>query len=244
MKKRIVSLVLAVVLSLAMVVPAMASENFVASVPAKDHPEIDYVVGPDGKEYIGTVSEEDDVIDYVPEPCLVITSIAQADVSTEIPDDARALLKEVYAKLMDGSMTLPYDQYGLTDTDTLVIRDLFDATWLCGEHPEMIEPDGIYLNLRFDIGIEAGTPIYVFQYKNGEWNKIVAAVNNGDGTVSCTFENLCPIAFVVDTNDYVPPIKTGDNVGNLGLWFGLLIASGVALVAVAFVGFTRKNRVH
>ena len=244
MKKRIVSLVLAVVLSLAMVVPAMASENFVASVPAKDHPQVVFVVGPDGQYYIGTISEDGTVSDYVPEDCLVITSIAQADASTEIPEDAKSLLKEVYAKLMDGSMTLPYDQYGLTDTDTLVIRDLFDATWLCGEHPEMIEPEGIVLNLTFDLGLESGAPIYVFQYKNNEWNKIESAVNNGDGTVTCTFENLCPIAFVVDTSDYVPPIKTGDNVGNLGLWFGLLVASGVALVAIAFVSYTRKNRVH
>ena len=68
----------------------------------------------------------------------MITPVSQVDSSKEIPEDSRALLKQVYAALTDGSMKLPYEKYGL-DPAKMVIRDLFDVSFLCTEHPEMLE---------------------------------------------------------------------------------------------------------
>ncbi len=242
MIKRIISVVTALLLALTMALPAMAAENFVPSVSYKPVPEIVPVVDENGDSHIGVILEDDFVIDYVDEDCLVITPISRADCSTEIPEDSRTVLKDVYSDLTDGSMTIPYAQLGVADSDRLVIRDLFDASWLCVEHPEIIEPEGVVLQLTFDLGIAADDPIYVFTYKNDQWNNIASVVNNGDGTVTCTFEHLCPIAFVVDADTYLPPIKTGDNIGNLGVWFGVMAVSGLALIAIAVTVFVRKNR--
>ena len=229
MKKFIVCLVV-MMLCLSMAAPAFATD-FTESVEYKDAPTI-----------VPIVDEDGNIVSYLDEDCIVITSVADADISTEIPKDAKNLLLWLYQQLMKGDMKMPYELHNPTyDSDDMVIRDMFDVTFLCGDHPEMLEKAGVVLVLTFDLGVKPGQDVSVMTYKeeDGGWADIHDIVNNGDGTVTCVFEHLCPVAFSVAVGD--GPTQTGDT--NTFSIFGVVAL--VALVAIAeltFVYYRSTNK--
>lgn len=242
--KKIIAIVVALMLCAAMVMPAAAAGNeFTPSVSNKPAPEIVPVVDPDGNPAIGVLCDGDgQIIDYVYEDCLIITPVSEAKTSTEIPDYAEKVLLDVYGKLTSGEMTIPYEKHdSKLNTGNMVIRDLFDATFICTEHPDMLEPQGVTLRIIFDLNVAKDVEVYTMTYKNNEWNPIVSTVNNGDGTVTCTFEKLCPVEFSVKTAEE-PPVQTGDDSGkDLLLWGSVAAVALVAIVVLAVVGFRGKK---
>jgi hypothetical protein len=224
--KRLICLLTVFLLMFALACPAFAAEDFVPSIGDKEEPEI----VPDENGVLGVIRDKDgNIIGRITEDCLIITAISMIDISTEIPAAARDIMKYVYEQLTKGDMVLPYELDGL-NPDEMVIRDLIDATWLCGDHPEMLVPEGVTLELTFDIGVAAGVAVYVHTYNDGVWNKVVKAHNNGDGTVTVVFEHLCPIAFSVRSDSYTPPSQTGDAFS--AHWVVLMAVSGAALCAM------------
>lgn len=250
--KKFIALVVALMVCASMVLPVAAVESFTPSVTNKPSPDIVPVTDPDGNPALGVVLSGDEIIDYVYEDCLVITSVADALSSTTIPEAARDLLLSVYNKLTSGEMTLPYDllKAGLK-SEKMVIRDLFDVSFLCGDgsmpvdHPELLEPEGVVLRLTFKLGVAAGDKVYAMTYKNDAWNPIVSTVNNGDGTVTCTFEHLCPVAFAVETADAGTdtPGETGDPQGEqMGMWIAIAAVSLIAVIALVVVYRTKLSK--
>ena len=149
---------------------------------------------------------------------------------------------DVYDKLTNGKMTIPYEKHDADlDSSAMVIRDLFDVTFLCEDHPEMLAPKGVVFKIIFDLGVAADTDVYVQSYKNGEWNPIVDVVNNGDGTLTCTFEDFCPVEFSVET-EAKPPVQTGD-LGNMGMWILLAVVAvcGIAVLSVIYFKDAKKS---
>lgn len=251
--KRCVSLMIALVMCLTLACPVLA-EEFVPSINAKDAPSIVTVKDDQGKDAIGElIDENDNVVGYLYEECLVITPVSQAKTSTLIPDQAEELLLDVYAKLNDGSMSLPYEKLkDNVDPATMVIRDLFDVSWLCGEgtemegtghpdHPTEVAPKGIRVRLIFDLDVSAIANVYCMSYKNDAWNPVVSCVNNGDGTVTAVFEDFCPVAFSVGSRYTTPPAATGDPA-NIVLWIVVMVVSIVALGAVVILSNRRNVR--
>lgn len=262
--KKILSCAVVLALLLALCLPAMATE-FTPSVTNKPSPDIVLVNDDDGDPSYGVILDlEGNVVSYVKPECLVITAVADAETSPYIPAASKALLLDVYDKLNSGAMTLPYEKFNAgPDASKMVVRDLFDATFLCEEHPAALEPEGTVFQITFDLGVEADQDVYVMTYKNNEWNPIVKAVNNGNGTVTCTFEHLCPIAFSVEVAEEEPttppvdepttpgttepsqpgtdmPPETGDTVGNqLPIW-GLVAAISLLAVIVLTVLYRRS----
>lgn len=234
--KRFFAIITVIMMCASLMVPAMAAQEFTPSVTNKPAPEIVPVVDPDGNEHIGVIRDEDgEIIGYVDEGCLIVTPVSEVDTSTEIPEDARATLKDVYGKLQDGSMTIPYEKHNDDlDAGKMVIRDLFDATFVCTECPEKLEPEGVVLELIFDLNIEPGVEVYAMTYKNDQWDPIVSTVNNGNGTVTATFEKLCPVEFSVNTATDDPGPGTGDQ-GNTSLWAIIAIGSLAAIVVLTVV---------
>ena len=231
--KKIISFLLVCLLCLSMACVATATE-FVPSIGGKDHPEI--VPVEDG--IIGIVYQGEEEISRVEEGCLIITPVSKVDTSTEIPDASRVTLKDVYAKLQAGTMVLPYEKIDPSlRADAMVIRDLFDATFVCTEHPEMLVPEGVVLKLTFDLGVAADENVYVMTYHEGEWIPIVSTTNNGDGTVTCVFEHLCPIAFSVPSENWIP--ETGNEKNSVALWIIVMMISAVALTSAVIL--RRKN---
>ena len=218
--RKVICLVTVLLLCAAMICPAFAAaDTFVPSIGYKDGPDIEDAEM-NGEDVGG---------------CLVVSSILDAkNKTTDIDQADRDLLLDVYGKLLDGSMTIPYEKHnkGL-DSSKMVIRDLFDATFVCTECPEMLEPEGVVLEIVFDLNVAPGVEVYTMTYKNDQWDPIVSTVNNGDGTVTATFEKLCPVEFSINT-DTNPPIVTGD-INPFSVWGLIAIVSLAAIVVLTVV---------
>lgn len=237
--KRAIALALMLMLCISLASPAYAAENgFVPSITYKGKPEI----VPVEPGIIGVVREDDDIISHIYEGCLLITPVSEAETSREIPEEAANTLLYVYEALSSGEMELPYEKVPGCDGRNMVILELVDATWLCGggnsdhDHPTEVAPKGVVFDITFDLGVAPDALVTVMTYKNGEWNPIVEVVNNGDGTVKCTFEDLCPVAFSVGDVATAPP-KTLDNAMP---WMLVMVASLAALV-VMFLSLRKKQ---
>lgn len=237
--KRAIALTLMLMLCVSLAVPAYAAENgFVPSITYKGEPDI----VPVEPGIIGIVREDGDIISHIYEDCLLITPVSEAQTSTQIPEEAANTLLYVYEALSSGAMELPYDKVPGCDGRSMVILELVDATWLCGgdnsdhDHPTEVAPKGVVFEVTFDLGVAADALVTVMTYKNEEWNPIANVVNNGDGTVTCTFEDLCPVAFSVGDVATEAP-KTLDNAMP---WMLVMVASLAALV-VMFLSLRKKQ---
>ena len=235
--RKVICLAIALLLCLSLVLPAFAAEDgFVPSITYKPNPEIVPVEGEDGEEYIGVIRDKDgNILDYVGHGCLKITPIAHVwDEEIDVLQEIEDLLLFVYEKLNDGSMKIPYDKHEANlDAANMVIRDLFDARWVCEEHRAMIEKEGYVFELTFDLGVVADAQIFVMTYDEAtkEWDPIVKTVNNGDGTVTCTFEHLCAIEFSMPVNAVTVPADDAQQP-NILPWIIVLLMSVVAVVGV------------
>ena len=237
--KKLLCFVIVAIICVTAVFPAFAADEFVPSISDKGSPVIVSVKDEEGNEYLGKVIDENGEVSYFGDPCLVVTPLSEAKTSTLIPNASEEMLLFVYDELSNGNMNLPYEKVDPSiDPSKMVIRDLFDASWLCGEHPEIVAPTGVVVELTFDIGVSASTDVVVMTYKNDVWNPIVSVKNNGDGTVTCVFEDFCPIAFAVPTSEYREPVATGDTAPDIMVWVAIMAAAAIAIVALLV--FRRK----
>ena len=229
--KKVICLITAVMLCVSLASFAFAAEaEFVPSISYKGAPSIVEITDDKGNPAIGTiVNGNGETTGYLHGDCLLITPIAEANTSTKIPADAKTTLLSVYDQLEKGTMKLPYGKD--VDGDKMIVRDLFDVSWLCEEHPAIVAAEGVTVTLTFNIGIDAKTDVVVMTYINNTWSEIVSVKNNGDGTITCVFEDFCPVAIAVPVEGSNPPSDTGDH-SNIALWTALLSISAVALVAL------------
>lgn len=224
--KKVFSLAITLALCMSLTIAAFAAENeFVPSITYKDGPSI-------------TTAEMDgaDV-----SACLVVTTLKDAEEkSTDITQDERDTLQQVYEDLKNGTTTLPTDE-------NYVIRELIDLSFKhdeCreledhGQKDQKLKENGITLTADFDLGISKDDEVLVFVYIDGEWQPIESVKNNGDGTITCVFEDICPVAFAVKQPAASMAPQTGDTQHTL-LWIGLTATSALALMALFF--FRRKR---
>ena len=239
--KKLVSWLLMLMLCILVAAPVSAANGFTESVPDKDAPDLVTEEDEEGHIWIGEVNNtEGEAVSRVEEKCLVITSVAKLGEAGEITEEAAEKLAMVYQGLTDGTMEIPYEEWGL-DPESMVIRDLFDVSWSCDDHPDLVAPEGVVVVLTFDLGIAPDETVYAAAYKNEQWSQIVQCTNNGDGTVTGVFENFCPVAFMtsVTVADLEVP-ATGDTMGSdMMVWVAVM---GVAVVAmVVFLVLRRKS---
>lgn len=223
MKKGIVVIAL-LAICLSLICPALAAEDtFVPSISYKDGPEI-----------IDAEMEEEKV-----KECLVVTSLkGAAEKTTDISQEDRDLLLQVYEKLNAGEMELPLGE-------GFVIRELVDLSWKQAEcveqvhtHEGDLEKEGIVVTIDLDMGIDANTDILVYAYRDGQWEPIESVKNNGDGTVTCVFEHFCPVAFAV--REQTGGSETGDTARAGLVLYGVLMV--VSLVSIVLLVISRKKR--
>lgn len=239
--KKLIALLTVLMICISLAVPAAAAEkDFVPSISYKPAPEIVPITDENGNPAIAVLRDADgNIIAYITEDCLVITPVSEAETSTEIPEDAAKLLLELYKKILSGDMTLPYDKLeGNLDGQNMVIRDLFDASWLCEDHPELLAKDGVTMEIKFDLGVEAKRDVYAMIYVDGQWEPAVNCTNNGDGTVTCTFDEICPIVFAVEGSS--DSSKTGDTDNTI--WWTLAALAALAAIVVLTVVYRRSAK--
>lgn len=219
--RKIICLLCVLVLCMGLACPVFAAQStFVPSITYKDSPDID-------DAQMGEDKGSD---------CLVVSSIDDARVAGDKATEDQQELLDLYAKLENGSMKLPLD-------GSFVIRDLISVTFDqvgCIDpshgHEEWLAQPGNCIDLTFDLGVSRGTDVQVLVYKDGQWTPAEKVVNNGDGTVTCTLEDLGTIAFCVENAKDIP--KTGDS--GVILWVAIMAACAAAAVAVLLV--SRKSR--
>jgi hypothetical protein len=165
--------------------------------------------------------------------CLVITTVTEArEKTTDITQEARDLLQEVYEDLKSGEMELPLDE-------DYVVRELVDVSWkesTCIEpehgHKEWLEEEDTTLTVTFDLGVDPDADVIVMIWLDGEWVMAEEVINNGDGTVTVVFQDICPVVFAVERR-YEPP-KTGDAAADKLVVFVIaLVVSVVGLIGLA-----------
>ena len=239
--KKVLICLLAVAAVFACALSVSAEAGFVKSITDKGAPDIvadedgniGKILGDDGAEYVDCCLD-----------CVIITPVAEAETSTEIPEDAKELLLQVYDELCDPDTKLSEIFDDLNDdvkaalgedkdADDLVIRDLFDITGLCSEL-KSLPKDGCSIDLTFDLSVGKDVLVLGMIYYDGEWKQLDLA-NNGDGTVTVQFTELCPVAFLVPGSAANAP-TTGEDMGKLAVWGGLLAVSAVAIVLLVVFG--------
>ena len=215
--RRSIMLALVLLLCIAMACPVFA-DSFVPSIGYKDGPQIEEAKM-DGKDVTG---------------CLVVSSLKNAEEkSTDISQESRDLLLDVYQQFVDGTMELPLE-------GDYVVRELVDVSFRqeeCVEkdhgHDKWLEQEKNTVTVRFDLGVKADEKVEVLVYVDGQWIPVENVVNNGDGTVTCEFEDICPVAFCLENGSGGEPPKTGDAMGrSLYLWIAVMAASLVALLVL------------
>jgi len=169
---------------------------------------IDKEAGTD-REIIGHVVDENGEIlstDY--QDCIIVTPVEELDDAIHLTEEEKQALAEFYNGIISGEIVFSEESPELDElvkeklgedasADTLSILDLIDVKVICNELNEHLPPEDTTITLTFKVGAPADTEVFVVTYKNG---KVVLAediVNNGDGTVTATFENFCPVAFLV-----------------------------------------------
>lgn len=218
--RRIACLLLALMMCVMVAMPAMAADDtFVPSISYKDGPDVEDA----------TMGDEDVT------GCIVVTSLKEAkEKTTDIGQDDRDLLWDVYNKLSNGTMELN------VDSKKYVVRELVDVSFkekACVQvphgHEEELKKDDTTVEITFDMSLPKHANLKVFVYLDGKWVEVEKVTNNGDGTVTCVFDDICPVAFAVEAEANKEPAKTGDNVGvNMIYWIVLMVASFAAIVVL------------
>lgn len=239
--KKVIAVSLLLVMLAALACPVSAS-TFTPSVTYKEEPQIVPVDKEEDENVIAIMydfkDEAGEVIGRVEKRCLVFTPVSKVGTSDVIPAAAAAELKKVYTELTNGDMTLPYEKLDDYNGETMVIRELFDASWLCStsgcdhDHSQTLAPEGVVLDLTLNLGVAPDTKVVVMTYQDGQWNPIAGVRNNGDGTVTCIFEHFCPIAIAVEVDGVADQPQTGDDA-NVWLWVAVMLAALAAFVVVA-----------
>lgn len=257
--KRMISFLLAMVLCMSLATAASA-ETFTPSAENKGAPDYVPIVDVNTGRLVAGLLVGDNIpegVERVYSECLILTAVKDLEES-DASDEAKALLKRVYEGLKSGEIEYPFEMLDSENADHLVIRDLFDISLVCTcedeIHAKELEKEGISLQITFDIGLAPGAKVYVTVYKDGRWQQI-EVINNGDGTITCFFEFLGPVAIVVETSDGQGN-STGTNTGSSGslwnpktgdpfdqsmmLWSGVMLVSACALVLLVLAA--RKKR--
>lgn len=253
--KRILCIATAIVVIITMFATgAYAKTEFTPSVSYKDSPTIVPVKprpdGPGGsqedpdKDTVAEIvdKDKDEVVKDVYSENIVVTPVADADTSTDIPQESKDKLIEVYDKLEKGEMELPYEKIDPNvNASDLVIRDLFDITIVDDDLNEVLLQDNTTIKATFDLGIAEGVNVYVMVFVEDEWIPAVSVTNNGDGTITVELSNTGTLAFSVEAGD-LPPAQTGDTVGaDLPVWIGVMAVAAVALIVVLVLGNRKKT---
>ena len=254
--KKVVAMMLMLTMCVSMWISTGAAEaDFTPSITYKGEPEIVEKEDEQGQVIIGEVlvtnNNETEHQSYVKEACLLITSVAKLDEQKDLPEEAAQTLRMVYEELLEGDMKLPYEKVEGIVPEDMVILELLDITWCCSlgttncDHKTELEAVNTMFEITFDLGVAADAKVTVMTYKNDEWNPILKATNNGDGTVTCLFEHLCPVAISVEQadKDAAEAPETGDNA-NMNLWMGVMAAALVSLFVLVLVyrRFAAKTR--
>lgn len=257
--KKIVTLLTVAVMLLTFSVQALAVQ-FVPSIEYKGAPAV-VTRMEDGKEIIGKIVDANGNVLSIEEPgCIIVTPVGEvyekkADtgaltllnpISFGFALKAEAAEEHQVTEEVKNDLIGAYDELKEKGTDVfggqvekdMVVRDLFAVSTECENILDLLPVNGNTLDLTFDLNLDAKAPVAAMLCVNDQWKKM-PVVNNGDGTVTATFEDLGVVAFLTETTADGP--DTGDDSAkDMALWISLMVVSAGAIVALLVVARRKK----
>lgn len=222
--KKMICLLTVLLLCCSLVMPAFAATDaFVPSITYKDGP---------------TLSEADMGGENV-KGCVVITSILKAkNKSTDIYQERRDQLLDIYDLIKKGEMELPVDK----SYEVLELVDVSHKKTDCIEaghtHEEELNKEEVFTTVKLKEKVAKDTVVkgFVYDAEAEKWVELKSVKNNGNGTLTCEFDFFGTTMFCVERGAATETPKTGDAAGqNLGLWIGIMGVCAVALVGVMVI---------
>ncbi len=246
--KKLLTLLLAIVMMITFTLSVSGAE-FVESITNKGAPELVVIDQLNGKDVVGFITDPNGnkiTTEYL--DCLIITSISEALEDADVPEDIKNELIKVFEDLKKPGTKISDICPALTEivkekwgkdksADDLVVKDLFDVTDMCDDISKFLPEEGSTLDLTFDIGINAGAFVAAMVYVDGQWVPVVDCVNNGDGTITVKFDQICPVAFLVPGDgsgniDMSVVSPTTSDTSGIIVWSAVMLTSLIALVAL------------
>lgn len=202
--KKITAVLTALLAAMSLTVSVSAAQ-FTASVEGKDAPALAPMTTATG-EAAGALlyDASGNEVRGISETSLTITPVSQiGDASSEIGMalqsayeqlSAADSLEEIIPDIGKVLETLSPD----LSVEDLVVRDLFDIS--VDDEVKALLEDGHSIAFTFALGVNTDDAVLcLHNFQDDQWEVIAPerTVNNGDGTVSVTFDSLSPIAFAV-----------------------------------------------
>lgn len=254
--KKFFSVMLAIAMLFCVSFSVMATNvEFVPSITNKGAPEIVITIDDDGNLIGGIYDADGNLLSKEYEDCIVITSVSDADKSKDIPKKAKEILKDAYEELNEKGSKLSElcpelndivkekfgDDY---DADDLVVRDLFDVTSQCDNIDKYLNGGDNTFEITFKLPLSASEFVTAMVYVDGEWKVVPKVVNNGNGTVTVSFNEICPVAFLVpgDSIGETSVPATGDAFYSDVILWGSLMAVSLAGIVVVLVSLSRRRK--
>ena len=244
--KKLLASVMAIVMALTITISATAA-SFVPSIENKGAPDLIVLDEDDQGFIVGDITDKDgNKVSTEYSECFIITPIADAlDPNKNVPDSIRVPLVEQYEIVCDESTKLSELCPDLNDivkekwdkdknADDLIIKDFFDISGNCTNIEEHLSEDGNTLELTFKVGVSADTFITAMIYVDGKWQPVVDTINNGDGTVTIKFQDICPVAFLVPgTGENMSVVSpTTADTSSILVWGGVMVIALVAIIGL------------
>lgn len=242
--KKLLSILLVLVTLMAFSFNAMAVD-FTVSVENKGAPDIVET------EDNGLYDKDGNLVHQIEDDCITVIPFGDVVNSNDLTEDEKKLMQDLYEELSKSDTSLSVICPELDDlikeklgddynADDLVIRDFFTVKELCDELQE--KGDDGTIKITFDLGIAADEFITAMVYLDGKW-QVVPVVNNGDGTVTVTFTELGPVAFLTPDGTIIAPTTGDTDYSQIIFWSVVMVAALVAIVAVLLTSRKKKSDV-
>ena len=255
--KKILNLILVVVLLFSLAAPVFANEvGFVPSIADKGAPTIVTTIEEGtNEEIIGhVVNGNKEIVSTQYADKWIITPVSEAYETKAIPTETANKLIEAYNELSDEKTSLTALCPELEEivasanievkADDLVVRDMFDVSLTDSKIEELLNQEENHtITLTFELNVPADEYLTAITKCGDEWVPAVAVVNNGDGTVSVTFDRFCPVVFLTDHVESAseePPVAIDTIPVYSFPWLVVLVAALVLIVVLIII--IRKNK--
>ena len=199
----------------------VSADSFAASVTAKPAPVIIAAGGRAGEPMVEIVNADDRNLHNFDVASVVVTSVAEKD-GNHVEEAVQTALTEVYEQLSAPEVKLSEVMPGLTgavekaavenramkalNVDTLVVKDLFNVS-VSAELKTVLQEEGNFLKLTFEPKLGENQLLIVMVCVDGEW-LCVDYVLNEDGTITCMFDKVGTVAFLVNADMMAEEAKT------------------------------------
>ena len=242
MKRAIVTTLL-IVFVLTTFASVYASSLFVPSVSFDSTPEIIVTDKKDDKEIISDLKDKDgNKIEEVTKGSIIITSVIDVkEGNHSISQESADKLIDTYNQLTSSDIKLSglipdlkdsvKEELGEdADVDDLVISGLYDISATHNDLKENIKVEGNTVTLTFKMPIRKNAYFNAVVQTDKGWQPVKSAVNNGDGTVTVTFDQLGTVMFLTD------PVKGDEEPRPVGhihcCCYWILLAISILLLLV------------